>query len=66
MEEKKALELSMDEMNQVSGGKTDDMLSDGLCPGCRRQLEHIEGREYWCVNERCWAYHIRKTLQLIC
>ena len=66
MEEKKTLELNMDELNQVSGGKEDWKLSDGMCPACKRQLEHIEGREYWCVNERCWAYHIRKTLQLIC
>ena len=65
MDSKGMQELNLNEMDQVRGGKGDSNLSDGKCPGCRKQLEHIEGSEYWCTNERCWAYHIRKSLTII-
>ncbi len=64
MEDKKMQELSPEEMDQASGGVGREQ-SDGLCPGCKRPLEHIQGSEYWCTNERCWAYHLRKNLVLI-
>ena len=62
MEKKETRELNPGEMNKVSGGRFDE--SDGKCPSCKRFLEHIEGAEYWCINDRCRYYHVPKKLTL--
>ena len=62
MEKKETRELNPEEMNKVSGGKFE--VSDGKCPACKSLLKHIEGTEYWCVNDRCRDYHGRKNLTL--
>lgn len=64
MEEKNTRELSPEEMDKISGGGPRE-LSDGKCPGCKKPLERIEGSEYWCTNERCWAYHMRRNLAVV-
>ena len=64
MEQKR--ELTLDEMDKVSGGKKDIFDSDGKCHACRQQLDRLDNGNYWCNNPRCWEYHKEKSLMVIC